>query len=41
MTEINTTSIMDLPTDPINGGSVGGNVQMNTNEIVNTEQKPS
>ena len=25
---------MDLPTDPINGGSVGGNVQMNANEIV-------
>jgi hypothetical protein len=41
MTEINTTRIMDLPTDPINGGSVGGNVHMNTNEIVNTEQKGS
>ena len=44
MTEINTTSITDLPTDPMNGGNVGGNVQMNVNEIVekvNNEPKTS
>jgi len=37
MSEINTTSIMDLPTDPTNGGSVGGNVQMTTSEIPNNQ----
>ena len=30
MSEINTTSINDLPTDPANGGSVGGNVSGGT-----------
>jgi hypothetical protein len=33
MTEMNTTSINDLPTDPANGGSVGGNISLVTNEI--------
>ena len=28
MSEINTTSINDLPTDPSAGGSVGGNVNL-------------
>jgi hypothetical protein len=32
MTEINTTSIYDLPTDPSNGGSVGGNISLSINE---------
>ena len=32
MSAINTTSINDLPTDPANGGSVGGNVSLVTNE---------
>ena len=32
MSDINTTSINDLPTDPANGGSVGGNVSLVTNE---------
>ena len=40
MSEINTTSIMDLPTDPMNGGSmggsVGGNVHISTSEIQNS-----
>ena len=41
MTEINTTSITDLPTDPMNGGNVGGNVQMNVNvEIVDGKNLP-
>jgi hypothetical protein len=35
MSEINTTSINDLPTDPANGGSVGGNVSLVTNETHN------
>lgn len=30
MSDINTTSINDLPTDPVNGGSVGGNVSLET-----------
>jgi len=29
----NTTSINDLPTDPIGGGSVNGNIQLVTNEM--------
>jgi hypothetical protein len=32
MSEINTTSINDLPTDPSGGGSVGGNVSLVINE---------
>jgi len=32
-----TTSIMDLPTDPVNGGSVGGNINMITTEISSGE----
>ena len=32
MSEINTTSIHDLPTDPSNGGSVGGNISLSINE---------
>ena len=32
MSEINTTSINDLPTDPAAGGSIGGNVSLVINE---------
>jgi len=32
MSEINTTSINDLPTDPANGGSINGNISLVTNE---------
>ena len=32
MSEINTTNISDLPTDPVGGGSVGGNVNLVINE---------
>jgi hypothetical protein len=32
MSEINTTSINDLPTDPSAGGSVGGNISLVINE---------
>jgi len=32
MSEINTTSINDLPTDPANGGSINGNINIITNE---------
>ena len=32
MAEINTTSINDLPTDPSNGGSIGGNISLVINE---------
>jgi hypothetical protein len=35
MSEINTTSINDLPTDPANGGSIGGNISLVTNETNN------
>ena len=35
MSEINTTSINDLPTDPTAGGSVGGNVNLVVNEVNN------
>jgi len=33
MSEINTTSINDLPTDPSGGGSVGGNISLVINEL--------
>ena len=32
MSEINTTSIHDLPTDASNGGSIGGNIGLVINE---------
>jgi hypothetical protein len=32
MAEINTTNINDLPTDPANGGSINGNINLITNE---------
>jgi hypothetical protein len=32
MSELNTTSIHDLPTDPTGGGSIGGNVSLVANE---------
>ena len=35
---MSTTSIMDLPTDPVNGGSVGGNINMVTTEIATNKQ---
>jgi hypothetical protein len=31
-----TTSILDLPTDPAGGGSIGGNVSFSANEKINT-----
>jgi hypothetical protein len=34
MAEINTTNINDLPTDPANGGSINGNINIITNETV-------
>jgi hypothetical protein len=34
MSEINTTSINDLPTDPSTGGSIGGNISLVINEPV-------
>ena len=40
MSEINTTSINDLPTDPTAGGSVGGNVNLVVNEVNNGQQQP-
>lgn len=33
MADNNTTSINDLPTDPVSGGSVGGNIALVANEI--------
>jgi len=39
MSEINTTSINDLPTDPTAGGSVGGNVNLAVNEVNNGQQQ--
>ena len=36
MAEINTTSINDLPTDPANGGSIGGNITLVTNDPIQT-----
>ena len=41
MSEINTTSINDLPTDPSSGGSVGGNVNLVINEQNSIQQMPS
>ena len=41
MSEINTTSINDLPTDPSAGGSVGGNVNLVINEQPNTPFPPN
>lgn len=42
MSEINTTSIHDLPTDPSIGGSVGGNVNFMTNHNnASTTSNPS
>ncbi len=41
MSEINTTSINDLPTDPSAGGSIGGNISLVINEPVqNTVMTP-
>jgi hypothetical protein len=42
MSEINTTSITDLPTDPVIGGSVGGNVSLTINEtsLQSVDNKP-
>ena len=34
MAEINTTNINDLPTDPANGGSINGNINIITNETI-------
>jgi hypothetical protein len=41
MAEINTTSINDLPTDPANGGSINGNINIITNETSVLQQPPS
>lgn len=41
MSEINATSINDLPTDPSSGGSVGGNVNLVINEQPNTSSAPT
>jgi hypothetical protein len=45
MSEINSTSINDLPTDPSAGGSVGGNINLvindNINNINNTSSAPT
>lgn len=38
MTDINTTSINDLPTDPSAGGSIGGNVSLVINDKTSQEQ---
>jgi hypothetical protein len=35
MADINSTNINDLPTDPSNGGSIGGNISLVTNELDN------
>jgi hypothetical protein len=35
MSDLNTTSIHDLPTDPSGGGSIGGNVSLVASETVN------
>ncbi len=35
MSELNTTSINDLPTDPTGGGSIGGNVSLVARETNN------
>jgi hypothetical protein len=42
MTDINTTTnINDLPTDPANGGSIGGNINLVTNELSATNLSAS
>ena len=40
MSEINTTSINDLPTDPSAGGSIGGNISLVINEPVENTVVP-
>jgi hypothetical protein len=40
MAEISTTSIHDLPTDPANGGSVGGNINLVISETQGSLQQP-
>lgn len=40
MSEINTTSINDLPTDPLVGGSIGGNISLVINEPVQNTLVP-
>lgn len=43
MSEINTTSINDLPTDPTAGGSIGGNINLvikETGQIIPTATQP-
>jgi hypothetical protein len=35
------TSILDLPTDPVGGGSVGGNITMKAQEIVQQQMQQS
>jgi hypothetical protein len=42
MSEINTTSINDLPTDPSGGGSIGGNINLaiNENNVSSPQQNP-
>jgi hypothetical protein len=37
MSEINTTSIHDLPTDPSTGGSIGGNISINQGQGTNNQ----
>ena len=41
MSDINTTSINDLPTDPAGGGSVGGNVNLVISEQQQMSQIPA
>uniref|UniRef100_A0A6C0KQK3 Uncharacterized protein n=1 Tax=viral metagenome TaxID=1070528 RepID=A0A6C0KQK3_9ZZZZ len=39
MAEINSTNINDLPTDPTNGGSIGGNISLEISENRNIPQQ--
>ena len=39
MGDNNTTSIHDLPTDPVSGGSIGGNISLVANEIRQHQQQ--
>jgi hypothetical protein len=42
MSEIHTTSINDLPTDPTGGGSVGGNISLEISNLnTNSDSQPS
>lgn len=41
MSEINTTSINDLPTDPSTGGSIGGNINLVINETAQNKILPT